>query len=106
MQGPTASVTPSPAPEVRRTVGDMATNDTALPRTEEEWQVRLSPDEFRVLRQGATERAWTGEYVDFKTDGMYECRACGAALHPRDYKFDSNCGWPSFDHAIPRAVQE
>jgi peptide-methionine (R)-S-oxide reductase len=84
----------------------MATNDTALPRTEEEWQVRLSPDEFRVLRQGATERAWTGEYVDSKTDGMYECRACGAALYPSDYKFDSNCGWPSFDDAIPGAVKE
>ncbi|NMO54220.1 peptide-methionine (R)-S-oxide reductase MsrB [Actinoplanes sp. TBRC 11911] len=84
----------------------MATNDTALPRTEEEWQVRLSPDEFRVLRQGATERAWTGEYVDTKANGMYECRACGAALYPSDYKFDSNCGWPSFDDAIPGAVKE
>ena len=84
----------------------MATNDTTLPVTEEEWQVRLSPDEFRVLRQGATERAWTGEYVDTKTDGMYECRACGAALYPSEYKFDSHCGWPSFDDAIPGAIKE
>ena len=84
----------------------MATNDTALPRTEEEWQVRLSPDEFRVLRQGATERAWTGEYVDTKTEGMYACRACGTALYPSEYKFDSHCGWPSFDDAIPGAIKE
>jgi peptide-methionine (R)-S-oxide reductase len=84
----------------------MATNDTTLPVTEEEWQVRLSPDEFRVLRTGATERAWTGEYVETKTEGMYECRACGAALYPSDDKFDSNCGWPSFDDAIPGAVKE
>jgi peptide-methionine (R)-S-oxide reductase len=84
----------------------MATNDTALPLTEEEWKVRLSPDEFRVLRQGATERAWTGEYVDTKTEGMYACRACGAALYPSEYKFDSHCGWPSFDDAIPGAIKE
>ena len=84
----------------------MATDKTALPTTEEEWQVRLSPDEFRVLRQGATEPAWRGEYVDTKTEGMYACRACGADLYPSDTKFDSHCGWPSFDDAIPGAVKE
>src|SRR5690242_2889077 len=84
----------------------MATNDTTLPTTEEEWRVRLSPDEFRVLRQAGTEAPWSGEYVSTKTEGMYECRACGAALYPSDYKFDSHCGWPSFDDAIPGAVKE
>jgi peptide-methionine (R)-S-oxide reductase len=62
----------------------MATNETALPATEDEWRVRLSPDEFRVLRQAGTERPWTGEYVDTKTAGMYKCRACGADLYPSD----------------------
>jgi peptide-methionine (R)-S-oxide reductase len=84
----------------------MATDKTTLPTTEEEWRVRLSPDEFRVLRQGATEPAWRGEYVDTKTEGTYECRACGAALYPSDTKFDSHCGWPSFDDAIPGAIKE
>jgi peptide-methionine (R)-S-oxide reductase len=73
--------------------------------SEDEWKVRLNPEEFRVLRQGGTEPAWTGEYVDTKTPGRYNCRACGALLFASDTKFDSHCGWPSFDEAIPGAIE-
>ena len=84
----------------------MSTNETALPTTEDEWRVRLTPAEFRVLRQGGTERPWSGEYVNTHTPGTYRCRACGAQLYPSDAKFNSDCGWPSFDDAIPGAITE
>jgi peptide-methionine (R)-S-oxide reductase len=65
-------------------------------RTEAEWREQLSPKEYAVLRQAATEPAFTGEYTDTDTVGVYRCRACGAELFRSDTKFHSGCGWPSF----------
>ena len=65
-------------------------------RTEEEWRTLLSPQEYQVLRQGATEAPFTGRYTDAVTVGVYRCRACGAELFRSQEKFASHCGWPSF----------
>ncbi|MCX2924619.1 peptide-methionine (R)-S-oxide reductase MsrB [Streptomyces sp. NEAU-W12] len=65
-------------------------------KPDEQWRAELSPSEYAVLRQAATEPAFTGEYTDTKTEGVYSCRACGAELFTSGTKFESHCGWPSF----------
>jgi peptide-methionine (R)-S-oxide reductase len=61
-----------------------------------DWKSRLSPEQYRILREKGTERAWTGALLDNKESGMYECAGCGNPLFKSDTKFDSGCGWPSF----------
>jgi peptide-methionine (R)-S-oxide reductase len=65
-------------------------------KTDAQWREELSAEEYAVLREGATERPFTGAYTDTETVGVYACKACGAELFRSDHKFHSGCGWPSF----------
>ncbi|MBL0052160.1 MAG: peptide-methionine (R)-S-oxide reductase MsrB [Bacteroidetes bacterium] len=69
-------------------------------KTEEEWKKILSPEQYKVLREKGTERPFTGEYNLHHENGIYTCGACGNELFTSDMKFDSGCGWPSFDREI------
>ncbi len=74
--------------------------------TEKDFRERLSPEEYRVLREKGTERPFTGEYVNTKTPGRYNCRACGEELFDSEAKFDSGTGWPSFTAPVGDSVRE
>jgi peptide-methionine (R)-S-oxide reductase len=65
-------------------------------KTEEQWKAELSPEQYQVLRQAGTERAFTGKYVNNHDDGTYRCAACGNVLFDSTTKFESGSGWPSF----------
>jgi peptide-methionine (R)-S-oxide reductase len=76
-------------------------------KSEEEWRDLLSPMQFAVARQKGTERAFTGEFWNHTTPGIYYCVACNTPLFASDTKFDAGCGWPSYFEAIdPKNVRE
>ncbi len=74
-------------------------------KTEEEWKKELSPEQYRVLREKGTEAPHTGKYNLHFDKGEYKCAACGEKLFESDAKFESGCGWPSFDDAIEGKVE-
>ncbi len=75
-----------------------ATDGSQYPKgkSEEQWREQLGREEYQVLREGGTERPYTGEYTDTETVGVYSCRACGTELFRSGEQFHSHCGWPSF----------
>ena len=70
-----------------------------ISRTEDEWKKKLKPEQYQVLRERGTERAFTGKLLENKEKGKYVCAGCGAELFSSDAKFDSGTGWPSFTEA-------
>ena len=75
-------------------------------KTDAEWRAALDPNEFKVLREAATERPWSGALLDEHRDGLFRCKACSSPLFKSASKFDSGSGWPSFYEPVsPDAVQ-
>jgi len=74
-----------------------------IPTTDEEWKGVLTPEQFHVLRQKGTERAFTGEYWNNHDAGEYTCAGCGEVLFNSDAKFESGCGWPSFYESLDKS---
>lgn len=87
----------------KKTVSKKETS-VKIQKTDAEWKKELTPEQYEVLRKKGTERAFTGEYYDHFEKGKYVCAACGNVLFNSDAKFDSDCGWPSFDQAIKGSV--
>ena len=78
---------------------------TKVQKTEEQWRQELTPEQYRVLREKGTERAFTGKYWDNHVEGTYACAGCGQPLFASDAKFESGTGWPSFFTTIPGAFE-
>ena len=74
-------------------------------KSEYEWHNELSNEEFRVLRKKGTELPFTGKYNNHFDKGIYRCRACDTPLYDSESKFESGCGWPSYDKALPGALE-
>ncbi|MBW2961216.1 peptide-methionine (R)-S-oxide reductase MsrB [Mesonia aestuariivivens] len=77
----------------------------SLEKSEQEWKEQLSEEQYRVLRKKGTEAPHTGKYNLHFEDGKYKCAACENVLFESQAKFNSNCGWPSFDQAVEGSIE-
>lgn len=84
--------------------GTAETGAYEVERTEAEWRELLSPEQFRVLREHATERPGSSPLLGEHRQGVFVCAGCGAPLYVSETKFESGCGWPSFYKALPGAI--
>ena len=83
-------------------MSDTKTTTSKVEKSEAEWRKELTPMQYAVLREKATERPFSGEYEHEQRPGTYICAGCGQTLFESDAKFDSGCGWPSFTAARGR----
>ena len=79
---------------------DDVMSEFPVEKTDAEWKEELTPEEYRILREAGTERAFTGIYTDTEAPGVYRCTGCGAELFASESKFHSGCGWPVFDDVL------
>jgi methionine-R-sulfoxide reductase len=75
-------------------------------RTEKEWQETLTSEQYRILREKGTERAFTGKYDKYFEKGTYTCAGCSTPLFESETKYDSGCGWPAFYQSLPETIDE
>ena len=85
---------------------DNNSESNTMKRTDSEWKRILSQEEYRILRNKGTERAFTGEFDGHFEEGMYICAGCGNNLFESGTKYRSGCGWPAFYEALPESVEE
>jgi peptide-methionine (R)-S-oxide reductase len=91
----------------QKTEKTVETKDNNMKKTEEDWKKILTPEQYRILREKGTERAFSGSYWNHHEVGIYKCAGCQSPLFLSDTKFDSGCGWPSYFKAInDSAVKE
>lgn len=95
----------SKAQNTKKEEDTMKPKQYAVEKTEAEWKAQLTDDEYRILRQKGTEMPNTGKYNLHFAEGVYRCKGCGTKLFESDQKFESHCGWPSFDDAIEGTVE-
>ena len=86
--------------ESSKSINNKSMDSTKVVKSDEEWKKVLTPEQYAILREKGTDRPFTGKYYLTTDKGSYLCAACGAELFTSDMKFESSCGWPSFDKEV------